>query len=161
MDIQQALLKAIKEKNLKLIQYYVKNGADLNKSMPPIGMTPFLYAMNYFKDGERIEALIDMGGDVNKTNKNGETPLMRAVEGQCEAIVPWLFVDSGANLDAQDIWGNTALMRVLLDPHIGRKKKLLFAFLDYKADLTNLKNDRGQTAWDILWDLITHKLTDG
>lgn len=61
MDIQQALLKAIKKKNMKLIQYDVKNGADLNKSMSPIGMPPFLYAMNHFKDGERIEALINMG----------------------------------------------------------------------------------------------------
>jgi len=157
MNIQEDLLKAIKERNLKLIQYYVKKGADLNKPMPPIGMTPFLYAMNYFKDGERIEALIDMGGDVNKTNQHGETPLMRAVDGQCEAIVPWVFVDYGAELDTQDIWGNTALMRVLLDKNIHRKKKLLYALLDYGADLTNLKNKRGQTAWDIMFDLILHK----
>lgn len=53
---------------------------------------------------------------------------MRAVEGQCEAIVPWLFMDSGVDLDAQDIWGNTVLMRVLLDPHIGRKKETAFCF---------------------------------
>lgn len=157
MNIQEDLLKAIKERNLKLIQYYVRKGADLNRPMPPIGMTPFLYAMNYFKDGERIEALINMGGDVNKTNQHGETPLMRAVEGQCEAIVPWLFVDSGAELDTQDIWGNTALMRVLFDKNIHRKKKLLYAFLDYGADLTNLKNKKGQTAWDIMFDLILHK----
>ena len=157
MDKQQELLKAIKERNLKLIQYYVKNGADLNRSCSPIGTTPFMYAMNYFRKAEDVEALIDMGGDVNKTNDHGETPLMFAVRGLCDSIIPWLFVDSGAKLDTQDMWGNTAFMRVLLDKNIIQKKKLLYAFLDYGADLTNLKNKQGKTAWDMMWDLITHK----
>ena len=118
---------------------------------------PFMYAMNYFRKAEDVEALIDMGGDVNKTNDQGETPLMFAVRGQCDSIIPWLFVDSGAKLDTQDMWGNTAFMRVLLDKNITRKKKLFYAFLDYGADLTNLKNKQGKTAWDMMWDLITHK----
>lgn len=157
MDLQEKLLKAIGEKNLKLVRHFVESGADLNKPFPPIGMTPFLTAMNYFRKAEEIEKLIEMGGDVNKTNSHRETPLMLAVECQCDSIIPWLFVDCGAFLDAQDMWGNTALMRVLLDKNIHRKKKLLYAFLDYGADLTNLKNKKGQTAWDMMWDLILNK----
>lgn len=86
-----------------------------------------------------------------KTAKN------TVVNGQCDSIIPWLFVDSGAKLDTQDNWGNTAFMRVLLDKNIFQKKKLIYAFLDYGADLTNLKNKQGKTAWDMIWDLITHK----
>ena len=157
MDLQEKLLKAIEEKDLKLVRHFVESGADLNKPFPPIGMTPFLTAVNYFRKAEDVENLIDMGGDVNKTNDHGETPLMFAVRGQCDSIIPWLFVDSGAKLDTQDTWGNTAFMRVLLDKNIIQKKKLLYAFLDYGADLTNLKNKQGKTAWDMMWDLITHK----
>lgn len=159
MDLQEKLLQAIKERDLKLVRHFVESGADLNKSFSPIGMTPFLTAMNYFKKAEDIEKLIDMGGDVNKTNSHRETPLMFAVENQCDSIIPWLFVDCGAFLDAQDIWGNTALMRVLLDKNIQSKKKLIHSFLEYGADLTNMRNKKGQTAWDIMFDLILHKET--
>lgn len=160
MDLQAQLIQAIEDKNLRMIKALVDSGADLNEPYGPIGTAPFIFAMNYFKKGEQVEQLIDMGGDVNSKNDHGETPLMIAVEeGKCDSILPWLFVDCGLkSLDDQDISGNTALMKALLDGHIKSKKDLIFSFIDYGADLTNLKNKRGLTAFDILWSYIIQKI---
>ena len=154
-DLQEKLLRAIERKDFLAIEQLVKWGADLNEPFGPIETTPFMYALNEFKTGEQIEKLINLGGNPNTKNRHGETPLMFAVDGKgCEDVVPWVMVDCGLEtLDTQDIWGNTALMRVLLNvsmrPTI--RKGLIFAMLDYGADTTILKNKKGQTAWDIIW----------
>ena len=82
----------------------------------------------------------------------GETALMIAVENNCGDVVPWVMVDYGADIDAQDIFGNTALMRCLRSKN--RNKNVVFALIDYGADLTTLKNKQGKMAFDLLWDLI-------
>ena len=160
-DLQKELVKAIEKRDLNYIRTLVKQGADLNEPFTPIDMTPFLYAMNEFKKAEQIEELINLGGNPNIKNRHNETALMIAVDDNgCESVVPWVMIDCGLeSLDDQDIWGNTALMRVLLNPSIKpkRKKELIFAFLDYGADLTHIKNKRGLTAWDIIWDQMTDK----
>ena len=83
-------------------------------------------------------------------NRVGKTALMIAVENGCEPITPWVMVDYGADINAQDALGNTALM-ICLESRL-YTKKLLYALIDYGADLTNLKNKEGKTAFDILYD---------
>ena len=79
---------------------------------------------------------------------------MIAVENGCEAIVPWVMVDYGADLDIQDAWGNTPIMRCIKSKNFKKSKKLLYALIDYGADITNKKDQNGSTGWDLLWDLI-------
>ena len=160
-DLQDKLWKAIESKNFNLVARLVRLGADLNEPYGPIDTTPFMYALNEFKKAEQIEMLMDLGGNPNTKNKHGETPLMFAVDDKgCEAVVPWVMVDCGLKtLDSQDVWGNTALMRVLLNPEIrpALRKELIYSFIDYGADLTNRKNKRGLTAWDIIWNQMNGK----
>lgn len=154
MDYQAQLFQAIEQKNIKLIKSLVEMGAELNELDPKLKTTPFIHAMKYFKKSDQIEKLIDMGGELNSKNYNGETPLMVAIQSNCEYITPWVMVDMGANLDTQDNNGNTAIMRLLMDKDLLKKKKLLYCLLDYKPDLTNIKNNKGQTCFDIMFALI-------
>ena len=149
-EMTKGLLKAINEKNWREIKRLVHLGGNLNAAYDPFGNTPFLYAMHIFKKAEEIERLIKLGGDVTYKNRAGKTALMVAVENGCEAITPWVMVDYGADIDAQDVFGNTALMRCLMSKN--KNKNAVFALIDYGADLTNLKNKQGKMAFDLLWD---------
>ena len=149
-EMTKGLLKAINEKNWREIKRLVHLGGNLNAAYDPFGNTPFLYAMHIFKKAEEIERLIKLGGDVTYKNRAGKTALMVAVENGCAAITPWVMVDYGADIDAQDVFGNTALMRCLMSKN--KNKNAVFALIDYGADLTNLKNKQGKMAFDLLWD---------
>ncbi|MBR6412231.1 MAG: ankyrin repeat domain-containing protein [Alphaproteobacteria bacterium] len=149
-EMTKGLLKAINERNWREIKRLVHLGGNLNAAYDPFGNTPFLYAMHIFKKAEEIERLIKLGGDVTYKNRVGKTALMIAVENGCEPITPWVMVDYGADINAQDALGNTALM-ICLESRL-YTKKLLYALIDYGADLTNLKNKEGKTAFDILYD---------
>ena len=151
-EMVNGLMRAIKLQDWKEIKRLMSLGGNLNASYDPFRSTPFLYAMTVFKKASEIERLINLGGDVKYKNRRGETALMIAVENGCEAIVPWVMVDYGADINAQDAWGDTALMRCIKGPNFNRRKKLLYALIDYGADLTNLKNKQGLTAWDLLWN---------
>ena len=152
-EMVKGLMRAIQQHDLKQVEWLVFRGGNLNASYDFHRSTPFMYAMTVFHKPEEIEKLITLGGDVAYKNRRGETPLMIAVENHCGDIVPWVMVDYGADLDAQDVYGNTALMRCLQSKH--PSKQLLFNLLDYGADLTHLKNNRGQYAFDLLWSLMT------
>ena len=149
-EMTKGLLKAVDEGNWREIERLVHLGGNLNAAYDPFGNTPFLHAMQLFKKAEDIERLIKLGGDVTYKNRAGRTALMVAVGNGCEAITPWVMVDYGADINAQDALGNTALM-ICLESEL-YTKKLLYALIDYGADLTNLKNKEGKTAFDMLYD---------
>lgn len=151
-EMTKGLIKAINERSWREIERLVHLGGNLNGAYDPFGNTPFLYAMHIFKKAEEIERLIKLGGDVTYKNRAGKTALMVAVENGCEAITPWVMVDYDADINAQDSLGNTAIMYCLQSRSC--TKKLLYALIDYGADLTNLKNKEGKTAFDLLWNLI-------
>jgi len=153
-NMSKGLIRAIEQKNWYEIERLVRLGGDLNAPCDPFRNTPFLYAMSVFKKAEEIEQLIKLGGDLAYQNRRGETAMMLAIDNGCEAITPWVMVDYGADINVQDAWGNTALMRALLGKNIKQKKKLIFALIDYEADLTNLKNKEQKRAFDLLWDKL-------
>ena len=151
-EMVKGLMRGIEQKNWQEIKRLVHMGGNLNASYDFHRSTPFMYAVTVFHKAQEIENLINLGGDVKYKNRKGETALMYAVESGCEDIVPWVMVDYGAELDAQDVYGNTALMRCIKSKHFKNNKKILFSLIDYGADLTNLKDQKGRTGWDLLWD---------
>lgn len=154
-EMVKGLIRAIDQKDLKQVQWLIFRGGNLNAMYDPFRNTPFMYAMTVFHKAEEIEKLITMGGDVAYKNRRGETPLMIAVENHCAHIAPWVMVDYGADINAQDAWGNTPLMRCLMSKN--PSKDLIFALIDYGADLTHIKNKKGQFAFDMLWQLMQKK----
>ena len=151
-EMVKGLIRAIEQHDLKQIELLVLRGANLNASCDFHRTTPFMYAVTVFHKAHEIEKLISLGGDVKYRNRKGETALMYAVESGCEDIVPWVMVDYGAELDTQDVYGNTALMRCIKSEHFKNNKQVLFSLIDYGADITNLKDQKGRTGWDLLWE---------
>jgi ankyrin repeat protein len=89
-------------------------------------------------DLTQLKGLLDQKAGANIANDRGITPLMDAAEiGSLEAMR--LLLDRGANVDAQNAFGSTALMWSVPDP---AKVRLL---LDHGADV-NITARSGRTA---------------
>jgi ankyrin repeat protein len=54
-----------------------------------------------------VDALLALGADVNAADKNGTTPLMRAVRNRC-ALAVGVLLDAGADVGAHNKRGSTA-----------------------------------------------------
>ena len=112
-----------------------------------------LEAASWSSSPEVVGWLLDRGAQVNRTPTPGErryrTALMQACE-RLETAKAALLLAHGANIDAQDNEGNTALMHVcgILEPKMERSTFVRF-LLAYHPRL-NIKNHDGQTALTIL-----------
>jgi len=86
---------SISLRNEDIVNFLIKNGADVNKE-DKNGKTPLMLACG--KGYENIvKILIENGANVNKENKNGETPLLLANKSGNETIAK-ILIENGANV---------------------------------------------------------------
>lgn len=105
----------------------------------------------------RLRDLIADGFDVNLPDRQGFTPLFFAAEGaQPEQTVK--LIAAGADLEARDAWGNTALGRAILvpDPNARQVARIL---LEAGAD-PDAENNYGRSARDVVHDIVNQELKD-
>lgn len=81
---------------------------------------------------------IETKGDVNSVNKYGKTAIISAVENSKGSVE--LLINSGANINARDIYGNTPLLVAIL-----KKDTATAALLLEKGANPNVKNNYGET----------------
>ncbi len=91
-------------------------------------------------DGERVQAMLQSGVDVNSTNSYGWTPLMRASLQGNIAIVTGL-IGAKADVNHQSHDGTTALLAATLPGHL----KVVKALVEAGADVSKT-NTAGVTA---------------
>jgi ankyrin repeat protein len=89
----------------------------------------------------KVQKIIDSGGNINKPDKNGLTPLMWAINS-CKNDILLSLIEHGANVNIQDEDGQTALMHIANQPCIplSTVKKLI----EHGANLET-KNKGGLT----------------
>jgi len=89
---------------VEIIQVLLKAGADPNASANHRGSSPLHYAADGYVNGpawdakrqvKAIQALIGVGANVNLQDKNGATPLHRAVRTRCAEAVQYLLKAGG------------------------------------------------------------------
>lgn len=99
-----ALHQSAQEGHLKIIQYLIDKGADVNATNED-GTTP-LHLVAY---QEAVELLLKNGADIEAKNKDGETPLIISIFNQDSEEVIERLLMAGANIKAKNNDGQTAL----------------------------------------------------
>jgi uncharacterized protein len=86
------------------------------------------------RDRSAVERFIADGADVNVTEDDGTTPLMRAVHGHSPEIAK-LLIDAGADVSARNRYGVTALYLAARNGDASTTRALLVAGLDADTSL--------------------------
>ena len=148
------LLRALIERDLNRARELIKQGEDLNKAYNDNGWTPFLWLVKEFYEVEIVEEFIKLGGDVNQCTKENLSPLMIAATHRSSPDVIDLLIRYGADVDHQDNYGHTAIMKLLKHPQLAMRKSILKALIDNGSDLTDLVNIQGKSAIDMILERI-------
>lgn len=90
---------------------------------------------------KQVQQAIDAGTDVNLRSQHGGTPLMSAINNPDVGVIP-LLVRAGAEVNAQTVKGQTALMIAAMG---SSKPEVISALIRAGAD-PNLENINGWTA---------------
>lgn len=132
-----ALSRAIYDGNVGTAKLLLAKGADI-ESRDSSDNTPLIHAA--WRSHEIVQALLGRGAKANATNQDLETPLMRSYD--VASVLALL--DHGADLEAKDKRGLTALMHAVMDFNAGKARLLL----EKGADV-NARTPDGDTALSI------------
>ena len=104
---ETALVYASYVRNKNIVKYLIDKGADVNIASGNNGTTALITAceQGYL---DIVEMLIDAKADVNKADRYGKTPLMRALAYEQLEVIPKL-IELGADPLMKDELGRTAL----------------------------------------------------
>ena len=148
------LLRAFIERDLNKARELIKQGENLNEQYNEHGWTPFLWLVKEFYEVEIVEEFIKLGGDVNQCTNDNLSPLMIATTHRSSPDVIELLIQYGADVDHQDNYGHTAIMKLIKHPQLAMRKSILQSLIDNGCDLTTLRNIQGNTAIDMIVERI-------
>ena len=139
----------------RFVPTLLEHGADVN-APEPYGPSPILSAIKYAKT--MLPLLLERGADVNVRGCRGRTALMDAcLEEACqeddeetETNYTEQILDLGADVDAVDEEGNSALMQLCNSYRYSESTYLIDLLLSRGADLS-IKNKAGKTASDLAY----------
>lgn len=137
--LNKQLIKAVENKDAKLIESIIKEGADVN-TKDPNGRTPTMIA-TYNNDIPSANVLINAGADVNIQDNTRNNPFLYAgAEGYLEILR--LTIKAGADPRLTNRYGGTALIPASEHGYVDVVAELLT-----KTDINvNHINDLGWTA---------------
>jgi ankyrin repeat protein len=144
------LLSAVMSGSLVDVRKAIAQGEQVD-SLDRDGRTPLFQAV---VDGHMaiVAELIASGANVNAKGKHLETPLHFAAARQYRVEIAALLLNAGAQVDAQDVHGNTPLFRAVYDcKGSGDMIRLLLA---HSAD-KHLKNKHGVSPASLASSVIT------
>lgn len=111
---RSVLLIAEMKEQVAIVRFLLEHGANPNVLNLQLAFTPLMYALIYQPNNQPlIKMLLDYCADPNLSNNAvGTTPIMfAAAKGQPENVQ--LFIDAGADVNATEQDGSTALMWIL------------------------------------------------
>ena len=148
-----ALEIAIQNNSIEAAKLLLKYGADVNNyrevtnkydngSQEKWTTTPLLYALEQNNNAELVGILIANGAKVNVSNQFQITPLHIAA-GHGNIIIIDRLLNKSANINAQDVKGNTPLFGAITNPRSNSFKAT--KFLIERGAKVHIANRAGQT----------------
>lgn len=119
----------------------LKAGANVNTIHPPWQLTPLLAASEISFD--MVKLLVARGAQVNVHDRDGMTPLMRAIVLRDLRMVK-LLLDAGAQINTTDHRGHTAFTHAIL-----RSDADILKLLIARGAETDVVTAMGTTPWSI------------
>lgn len=128
--------------NIEIFQLLIDGGADV-KAKNDAGESLLHYALRRDPRLELIKELVRLGADVNEQDNNSQAPLyvVAVGSGSESAVVVELLLDSGADVNDDDVFGFTALHCVAANGNL----ELVMLFAEKGANLS-LRDKNGDTA---------------
>ena len=123
------LMNAVKTNNLYLTEFLIESGADVEARTFQKLQTPLFYAQT----PEAARLLLKAGADVNAADKQGYTPLMKAVQKQKVKLIKFL-IANGANVHQS---AGKAALHKLLPQTVKGIFKVLIGFNDELKDVVS------------------------
>lgn len=105
-EYRNALLIAIDEQKIELVQLLIQKGANVNKA-GGFGLMPLNRASTFNSLGI-VKVLVENGANIKYVSKNGWTPLMNAIDDKQYEIAKYL-IEHGVMLNTRDKKGNSAV----------------------------------------------------
>jgi ankyrin repeat protein len=140
---QDSLMNAVAQKgDLEAIQFLLSMGVSPGADSGPVS------AAAGARCDECVRLLIAKGATVAGVRGNGQGVLSQSVK-RALLDTSQLALDHGASLDVKDREGFTLLMQSLLSMEPPEKRDAMVKWLLSKGVDPNVKNDRGQTAYQL------------
>lgn len=131
-----------KGSSLKTIQDILKSGVNINTTNQNCDTPIFVALYTHFNNGDIIKELLSHGASVKVFNKRGETPLHVALMKEKTLEIIQDILKYGADINVADADGNTAIFKVLYNPH--DNFEIIKELLRYGAS-TKISNKFGRT----------------
>ena len=149
-QLYDELLDAIMEDSKELVEKYIAKGADVNAGGKGQDQTVLSLA-TIMGNKDIVEILVNNPAiDLNKKDcaYNSTALHYAAIEGKKLNKVSYLLIDAGADVNSLDYLGSTALHHAVSKANIPLVKELINKGAD-----TNIKNNKGKTALDLIEDI--------
>ena len=146
-EMRQQLMNALYHDDFSTVDNLLQQGVNVNLPYNHNGWTPFMWVCKEHCDPEIIGKFLICGGKVDKTNNHGKTPLHIMVAHRSSFDCLQILIAHGANPNAQDEDGNTALHIAAAHPQADIRMDVVWN-LFLKTD-DNIRNNDGKTAYDL------------
>ena len=146
-ELRRQLMNALYHDDFSTVDNLLQQGVNVNLPYNHNGWTPFMWVCKEHCDPEIIGKFLICGGKVDKANNHGKTPwhIMAAHRSSFDCLQ--ILIAHGANPNAQDEEGNTALHIAAAHPQADIRMDVVWN-LFLKTDDT-IRNNDGKTAYDL------------
>lgn len=136
--VHRTLNESDARKRAKIVAALISAGVEINIQGYE-GRSPLLNSVMYGNAGA-VSLLVEAGAAVNSADDTGMTPLLHTVRLDDDLEIFTLLQNAGADFDATNLDGNTALHLSIGN----RNDPLTHALIEAGADVT-IQNDKGET----------------
>lgn len=147
------LMRAVGSGNIEMVTWLLLNGSNVNDrdNFTRTALIQAICSRTIDKKAQKeiIEILLDNGAHVGDSDINGYTPLMvAAYDGNIKIIKLLLYLsDDDCRINAQNNFGQTALMIAIISRHCRNLKKVVKLLIAHNAR-TDIREQHGLTAID-------------